>query len=423
MFNRPAPPRLFAAIALIFQAACSGSDQITGTPPEPVAVGGSAPPAAPAIATSITVLRGDNQRVMAGRAAEPVVFVVRDQIGNVLPGVPVGFTLVGGGSLAGSVITSGLDGSVIAPAWKVGTSAVPQQLRATSGSLAAAANATIESSFGISVRYYGPAMSPTHQALFTAAAQRISALVVGDLPDVNAAGIDLATFCETPGLPVLNEIVDDVVIYASVKAIDGPGKVLAQAGPCAIRSGGSNLPIIGIMEFDEADLVAMAGQGSLQEVITHEMMHVLGIGTFWNSSSLLADYNTSTVSYLGAAGASGCREAGGASLCASTVPVENVGGAGTANAHWRESVFGNEIMTGYANSGGMPISRMTIGAFADLGYVTNPDAASLYQIPGTAGNASSAASFSLAGGRPAAWERTIEPKILISRSGQVEKRQ
>jgi hypothetical protein len=29
------------------------------------------------------------------------------------------------------------------------------------------------------------------------------------------------------------------------------------------------------------------------------------------------------------------------------VPVENSGGSGTRDAHWRESEFGNEVMTGY----------------------------------------------------------------------------
>jgi hypothetical protein len=43
------------------------------------------------------------------------------------------------------------------------------------------------------------------------------------------------------------------------------------------------------------------------------------------------------------------------------VPVESSGGSGTRDAHWRESVFTNELMTGYAGPGrDLPLSRMTI---------------------------------------------------------------
>jgi hypothetical protein len=52
------------------------------------------------------------------------------------------------------------------------------------------------------------------------------------------------------------------------------------------------------------------------------------------------------------------------------VPVENTGGPGTADSHWRESVFGNELMTGTVNEVN-PLSRVTLGSMADLGYAVN----------------------------------------------------
>ena len=51
------------------------------------------------------------------------------------------------------------------------------------------------------------------------------------------------------------------------------------------------------------------------------------------------------VGFIGGASQLGCLESGGRILCESNVPVENVGGAGTAGAHWRETTFGNELMT------------------------------------------------------------------------------
>ena len=36
------------------------------------------------------------------------------------------------------------------------------------------------------------------------------------------------------------------------------------------------------MSFDTADLAQMAADGTLVDVITHEMGHVIGIGTIWD---------------------------------------------------------------------------------------------------------------------------------------------
>ena len=42
-----------------------------------------------------------------------------------------------------------------------------------------------------------------------------------------------------------------------------------------------------IMQFDTADLATMEANGSLVDVITHEMGHVLGFGTIWTDLNLL----------------------------------------------------------------------------------------------------------------------------------------
>lgn len=392
---------------------------VEGLTPLVITIQAAAGPAA-----TIALVTGNAQSAYAGRAiGSRLVFAVRDRYQNAVAGAPVAFAVTGGGTLGESTVTSDSEGTVTAPIWKLGLSATTQQIRASIGPVVATADARVRTDFDISVRFFGPAMTAEQQMLFSAAAARISAMVTGDLPAVQADGLDLATFCENPGLPTISEIIDDVVIYASIATIDGPGKVLAQAGPCAVRSGGTQLPIIGVMEFDAADLATLAGSGSLQDVITHEMMHVLGIGTVWSSTYLLSGYNTASVTYSGMLGREGCIAHGGASICPDGVPVENTGGPGTANGHWRESVFGNELMTGYANAGGMPISRMTVGAFGDLGYAVNYDAAAAYRIPGT--GSASVASLSVT--RPTttagAWERVLTPRIFISPGGKVGERQ
>ena len=63
------------------------------------------------------------------------------------------------------------------------------------------------------------------------------------------------------------------------------------------------------------------------------------------------------------------------------VPIENTGGAGTRDGHWREATFKNELMTGFLNTGFNPLSRVTIGGIQDLGYQVNYGAADAYSRP------------------------------------------
>src|SRR5688500_6911133 len=90
------------------------------------------------------------------------------------------------------------------------------QARADSGRAEALAATT--SPFTIEVRFLG-GLSARQRAAFTAAADRWTRVIVGDLPSVL----------------VDNEIVDDVLILAQGTAIDGPGSGLGQAGPTHLR--------------------------------------------------------------------------------------------------------------------------------------------------------------------------------------------
>jgi hypothetical protein len=63
------------------------------------------------------------------------------------------------------------------------------------------------------------------------------------------------------------------------------------------------------------------------------------------------------------------------------VPVENTGGSGTRDGHWRDSVFGNELMTGFLSPGPNPLSRLTAASLVDMGYKVNLDSAQPYALP------------------------------------------
>ena len=58
-----------------------------------------------------------------------------------------------------------------------------------------------------------------------------------------------------------------------------------------------------------------------------------------------------------------------------------MGGPGTRDGHWREEIFANELMTGFLDTGANPLSRVTIGAFEDLGYGVDYERADAYRLP------------------------------------------
>jgi len=212
--------------------------------------------------------------------------------------------------------------------------------------------------FEITVRYSG---SSTYQSYFTEAARRWEQVITADLPNV---------------VHPLYGFIDDLMIDASVEYIDGANRVLGRAGPDAFRSG-SNLPTHGIMQFDSADITSMVNNGTFMDVVLHEMGHVLGIGTLWSTMGLKSTFTT----YNGAGALEAFRQLSG-NPGAGTVPLESTGGTGTAGVHWSDSVFGNELMTGFISGRPNPLSIMTIGSLRDLGYTVNYGAADPYTMPG-----------------------------------------
>ncbi len=135
------------------------------------------------------------------------------------------------------------------------------------------------------------------------------------------------------------------------------------------------------MSFDTADLRQMERDRTLRDVITHEMGHVLGIGSVWTHKKLLKNAGTSNPTFAGKAAMREYRTLRGSGSANQRVPVENTGGPGTADSHWRETVFRNELMSGFISAAGNPLSRMTVGSLEDLGYAVDFNAAEDYALP------------------------------------------
>ena len=220
----------------------------------------------------------------------------------------------------------------------------------------------MNSKFNIDVRFLG-GLSTSQQNVFSSAADLWANIIVGELPTVNFMGE------ETTG----------IIISAQGIRIDGSGAILGQAGPRYIRPE-SGLPVFGIMEFDTDDIARMEANGSLENVIVHEMAHVLGIGTLWERMNLVQGLDRANPVFTGPNAMNEFAKLINSDVPV-PVPIENTGGPGTRGGHWRESVFGTEILTGFLDGDTQPFSRMSIAAFEDMGYQVDYDAADDYQLP------------------------------------------
>lgn len=385
----------------------------------------------PGPASQVVVSAGNSQTALAGaQVATPLAAAVKDQYGNGIANVPVTFqSSSGGGVVTPGVLTTNASGIAAGATWRLGNKGGTQSATASANGFSAAYTASIQSTFTLDLRFYGPAMSPEATAAFTNAANRIRAAIIANPGPVQLLNADMSK-CDGGPTVTLNEVTNGVIIYASVAPIDGAGKILAQAGPCFQR-GSNSLPAAGVMLFDSADIQNYINTGRFESIVLHEMNHVVGFGTIWFDKNLLqnsawtVDGSSQTGStnprYTGAAGVSNCLAAGGnATACTLSVgvAVEATGGYGTADGHWRESVFDAEMMTGFVEATGisMPWSAMSIGQFQDLGYAVNLLAADSYTVPSLLAMARASLQAASAD-QPA--EVLHQPRFVIGSGGQI----
>ena len=380
-------------------ASCSSStDSTTVGPPTKIA------------ATSATSQAALTNNAVATKPSVKVTDANNFGVG----GVTVTFAVTaGGGTLTGATPVTNSAGIATLGSWTTGPTPGINTVTATVTGLTGSpvtfnANAsTVVSNFTIELNYL---QTPTtaQKAAFDGAAARWSRVITGDLSDVQITPANKPANSCGVGDPAINLVVDDVLIFVSLVPIDGVGKILGQAGPCLIRSSNS-LTVIGIMKFDTADLGNIQANGTLDDVILHEMGHVLGFGSIWDDPTidLLVQPSLTTQTQVGCnpppppptnpctvppptcdthfsgaiAIAAFNSQNGGNTYTGAKVPVENTCGTGTADSHWREAVFDNELMTGFISGTPNPMSRTTIASLQDLGYAVNVSEADAFTIP------------------------------------------
>jgi hypothetical protein len=235
------------------------------------------------------------------------------------------------------------------------------------------------SPFKMDARFIGEASDVVRDAAARAVA-RMERAIVEPAVRISVNALDVGECVDWLDGVTLTEKVAGIVTYVKVVPIDGPGKTLARAGPCYVLSS-TGMPFVAVMEVDSAD-AASANPTLLENIVLHEMLHGVGIGAIDAWDLMIRNGTSADPSFAGAVALLGWQAGGGGPIYAGAVPVESTGGQGTAGAHWRETMLGNELMTGFAGPGTeMPFSGVTIGALRDLGYVVDLSRAETYRAP------------------------------------------
>lgn len=328
--------------------------------------------------SGLVVVRGGNEAIVAGANATPPAVQAVNSTGLGVPGVTVSFAVTaGGGTIDAASAVTDANGIATLTRWTMGPVGTLNSVTATvpAGTPLVISNAGCDNpgpaGFGIALCYRST-MTATQRQAFVDAAAKWSTIIAGDVPDVPQASYEGAC---GGSVPTYNGPIDDLLIFATVEPIDGPFQIVGSAGPCVARTA-SLLPMLGSMRFDVADMNTLESRGLLNAVILHEMGHVLGIGTLWSLKGLVQNPSSATLvadTYFSGPNAIAGFDAigGGAYTGGNKVPVANVGGAGTINGHWRESVLRNELLTGTINDGTNPLSVLTVRSLEDIGYTVN----------------------------------------------------
>jgi len=227
----------------------------------------------------------------------------------------------------------------------------------------------------IDLRYIN-ALSPSQKNAVSAAAAKWMRAISKDLGTFTFKSAAGDCF---PEEPALNESHHNLLLFISVRQIDGLGGAIAATTVCGVSSR-DTLPVLGVIRLDPADLDSAEARGNLPGIVLHEMGHALGFnpGTYL-PRGLSAGGRDDPVFSGVTARAEFAQH--GAWYTGVTVPLENTTGQGPRDPHWRLSVFGDELMVSVVGRCfKSPLSSITLGFFKDIGYDVDFSVADPYEV-------------------------------------------
>ena len=220
-------------------------------------------------------------------------------------------------------------------------------------------------------------VTASQNGIITQVAERYESMIgLGDFDGTVSAPADDCA----PGMPeLIGQALDDISIYVMSGPLDGAGNVVAMSGPCVIREGTggwAGMPALGAVVLDEADIAQLESDGVLEAVVTREMARALGFSPVaWNlhgflqNPSLPEDAEPDADTHMNAPlVVAAFNAAGGEGYAGARAPLENGAMPGISDTHWRQSVFGDEVMTPYVTGDSQPLSRITLEALYEVGY-------------------------------------------------------
>ena len=144
---------------------------------------------------------------------------------------------------------------------------------------AAPVNLPPAESFEITIDLVGSTsiLSVSDRRAFSDAAGRWESVIGSGLSDVPKTSLPNGpqfTGCQYP------TVIDDVYICVRVAADDGVGGTLGYASPSYQRSS-DGLTVAGYVNLDVDDVRSLINAGTFDDVFTHEIGHILGIGTYF----------------------------------------------------------------------------------------------------------------------------------------------
>ena len=222
----------------------------------------------------------------------------------------------------------------------------------------------------------------SQKALFHKAAARWMSIITGDIPDSDFSDRPIDRWDDLLEARIfVDDTVDDLRIFVGIGDIDGARGTLGRGGTRIVRRNrnqGTLVTKIGAIAIDKDDLEWMS-ETLLLGVIMHEMGHVLGFGTLWETLDLVRGERD--VYFTGPRAIRAFDDAGGLNYSGPKVPAES------DSSHWRGSVFGEELMTASFRTdlaGSVALSRITIQSLADHGYQVDVGQADEYRLPAPA---------------------------------------
>jgi hypothetical protein len=196
-----------------------------------------------------------------------------------------------------------------------------------------------------------------------------------------------------------------------------PPRIGGQGGPCVLRPNG--LPLLGTISLNLFNYNLLSDQ-KLDDLLQHEVGHVLGLGTIWGRGSFarLVDGDSSAADpiFIGPNALSAFALLGRSTRFAGRrVPLQ-IGVRG----HWRSDAFGGELMSPSLIAQAQPVSSVTVAALRDLGWVVEPEAYEEYALPDevVSGSVASRKSSARQLASPSLDGDLLFPQLQITRSGR-----